>query len=132
MEHPIQKHEVMNLLLESCPSYLSRWKEYQEDNYDHGDEALLYVDLGDFAHHLVELYQADNLEEFPEIFLAIETLHVHGDEYVKEAATIGLLEGIQNISSNSELNPNVFIKYLNPESLRWWNYLNDFWSGKQI
>ncbi|MDQ0887883.1 hypothetical protein QFZ81_002971 [Paenibacillus sp. V4I9] len=130
MEYQIKKQQVMKLLLQACPSYQERWKVYFEDNYGDDDEPLLYVDLGDFAHHLIDLYKTNKLEEFPEIFQVIEQLHVNGDEYVKEAATIGLLEAIQNVSSNSNLNPKLFITYLNPESLKWWNHLNDFWEGK--
>jgi hypothetical protein len=130
MENHIKKQEVMELLLKACPSYQGRWKIHIEENYGADEEQLLYIDLGDFAHHLIDLYKTNELEEFPEIFQVIEQLHVNGDEFVKEAATIGLLEDIQNISSNSDLNPNVFIKYLNPESLKWWNHLNAFWEGK--
>jgi hypothetical protein len=41
-----------------------------------------------------------------------------------------LLEAIQNVTLNSDLNPNVFSKYLKPESHKWWDNLNDFWDGK--
>ncbi len=130
MENRIEKQEVMNLLLKACPSYKERWNDYFTESYSDGEEQLLYVDLGDFAHHLIDIYKTDKLIEFPEIFEVIEQLHINGDEYVKEAATIGMLEGIQNVSSNDDLNPEVFIKYLKPESLKWWNHLNAFWSGK--
>lgn len=126
----IEKQEVMKLLLKACPSYQDRWKEYFADIYDEGDEQLLYCDLGDFSDHLIELFKTNNLNEFPETFEIIELLHINGDEFVKEAATIGLLEGIQNVALNSDLDPNVFSKYLKPESLRWWNNLNDYWDGK--
>ncbi|WP_425415833.1 DUF7674 family protein [Paenibacillus tianmuensis] len=59
-----------------------------------------------------------------------EDLHIIGDEYVREAATIGLLEAIQNLSSDSDLDPDVFKPYLKSESLKYWNLLNDFWEGK--
>jgi hypothetical protein len=130
MENQIKKQEVMKLILKACPSYQERWEKYYEDSYSDGDEQLLYIDLGDFAHHIVDLYKSNKMDEFPNIFEVIEQLHVSGDEFVKEAATIGLLEGIQNVFSHIGINPNVFYKYLNRESLLWWNNLNDFWDGK--
>lgn len=51
---------------------------------------------GEFARHIIDLCKNNKTEEFASIFYAIERLHLEGDEYVKEAATIGLLEGIQN------------------------------------
>jgi hypothetical protein len=49
---------------------------------------------------------------------------------VREAATIGLLEGIQNVWSNNDVDPELFVVHLLPESAKWWLNLNDFWSGK--
>ena len=60
----------------------------------------------------------------------IEELHLDGDAYVREATTIGLLEGIQNVWSNANVDPELFAPYLLPESARWWRSLNDFWAGK--
>lgn len=61
---------------------------------------------------------------------AIERLHVEGDKIVQEAATIGLLEGIQNVWGNSKLDPEQFATYLLPESRKWWEQLKLFWAGK--
>jgi hypothetical protein len=130
MENEITKNEVIQLLLKACPSYKKRWEEYVQDNYENGDEQLLYIDLADFASHLVDLYKQNELNEFPAVFDVIELLHTSGDDIVKEAATIGLLEDLQNGLLNNEINTNVFNKYLKQESLKWWYHLNDFWDGK--
>jgi hypothetical protein len=123
----ITKEQVMLLLLEACPSFTEKWEEHRAF-YD--DEDLLYVDLGEFAHHLVELHKTNQTSEFPAVFDVIERLHLEGDAYVKEAATIGMLEGIQNVAGNTGANPEVFVQYLKPESAKWWRQLNDFWDGK--
>jgi hypothetical protein len=60
----------------------------------------------------------------------IERLHVEGDPYVREAATIGLLEGIQNVWGNNGVDPELFFPFLLPESVRWWKSLNKFWNGE--
>jgi len=117
----------MPLLLEACPSFAERRKEHRVFC---GEAELLYIDLGEFADHLIDLYKQNQKQEFPAIFCAVEELHKEGDDYVREAATIGLLEGVQNIAGNRGLDPEVFVEYLEPESKKWWKKLNDFWNDK--
>ena len=117
----------MPFLLEACPSFAEKWEEHRTF---YVDEDLLYVDLGEFAHHLVELHKTNQTGEFPAVFDVIEGLHLEGDDYVKEAATIGMLEGIQNVAGNLGVDPEVFAPYLKSESAKHWRQLNDFWDGK--
>jgi hypothetical protein len=117
----------MPLFLEACPSFGEKWEEHRAFK---ADEQLLYVDMGEFAHHLVELHKSNQTTEFPRVFDIIERLHIDGDHYVKEAATIGMLEGIQNVASNNGVDRRVFVPYLGKESLKWWRQLNDFWQAK--
>lgn len=123
----ITRDEVMPMLLAGCPSFEEPWREYVGDpTYQAG---LLYIDLGEFAHHLVRLQKAGETSEFGSVFLVVEELHTDGDAYVREAATIGLLEGIQNVAGNNGLDPGAFHPYLQPESAKWWGKLNAFWNG---
>jgi len=107
----ITKKEVMPLLLQACPSFEPYWKEYLAENYDIGDEQLLYIDLAEFSRHFLNLFKTEETSEFPAIFKVVELLHTNGDHFVKEAATIGLLESIQNIFLNNQANPEVITKY---------------------
>jgi hypothetical protein len=125
----VTKEQVMLLLLTACPSFFKRWEE-QLLLYEEGDEQLLYLDLAEFADHLVELHKAHRIEEFPAVFQVVESLHLEGDHFVKEATTIGLLEGIQNQARNLGVDPEEFLQYLGAQSLRWWRQLNDFWNAK--
>lgn len=124
--------EVMALLLKACPSFADTWRVIEVENGPDDDSAtrLHYVDAGEFARHLVDLQKAGTTAEFPRVFEVIERLHVDGDDYVRELATIGYLEGIQNVAGNSGLDPKAFVAYLGPESRAWWNGLNAFWAGK--
>ena len=110
----------MPLLMEACPSYRPPAE----------DQDLLYVALGNFVRHLLQLQRQSRTLEFPEVARAIERLHVEGDHYVREAATIGLLEGIQNVWTNEGTDPELFVCHLLPVSDKWWQSLNDFWNGK--
>lgn len=120
----ITKEQVMPLLLEACPSFEKKWDEHLA--YYDGDEDLVYVHLGEFARHLIELKRAGRTDEFPAVFDVIETLHLSGDDYVREAATVGMLEAIQN---NAGGEAEEFTQYLKPESSKWWRKLNKFWEG---
>lgn len=122
----IAKPQVIPMLLEACPSFRPVWEQHLSEN----GEEILYVALGDFARHLLELFQTHKTEAFPGVARVIERLHVEGDPYVREAATIGLLEGVQNVWGNNNVDPELFLPFLLPESARWWKSLNKFWSGE--
>ena len=122
----ITKDRVMPLLLQACPSFQSAWQRHVGTE---GEDSL-YVSLGNFAEHLLELYQKNHTEEFPAVADAIERIHVEGDQCVREAATVGLLEGIQNVWPNKGVDPELFYPFLRPQSAKLWQSLNDFWQGK--
>jgi len=124
----IVAREVMTLLLDACPSFRGPWKAYLAAPIY--EEGLLYLDLGELAQHLVDLVRKNTTGEFPAVFDVVERLHVDGDSYVKEAATIGLLEGIQNVAGHNGVDPEVFVPHLRTESAKWWAELNRFWDGK--
>lgn len=87
----IVRDEVMPRLLAASPSFAAKWAAYRaEPSYEPG---LLYVDLGEFARHLLDLHRHGHFAELAAAFVEIERLHVEGDDFVREAATIGLLDG---------------------------------------
>lgn len=117
----------MPLLLAACPSFGDRWRAHRD--YWGDDEPPLYADLGVFADHIVQLAKSGETDELPAAFDVIERLHVEGDPYVAEAATIGLLEGIQNLSGHAGIDLETFRPYLKPTSARYWSELIAFWDG---
>lgn len=120
----LNKGDVIPLLLEACPSFQQNWNEYLGGEKE---PAELYLSLGWFAEHIVDLYKQNKTDEFTAIFNVVERLHIKGDDYVREAATIGLLEDIQNRLQN-ENDFNTFIKFLGPVSRDYWEKLIDFWN----
>lgn len=124
----IVKSQMLPLLINACPSFSPTW---QEMNIERGqDEPLVYIELGEFARHLVKLYLQGQTAEFAEVFDLVERFHLAGDDYVQNAAVIGLLEDIQNIAGNRKIDQEVFVRYLKPISVAWWQSLNRFWSGQ--
>jgi hypothetical protein len=125
----IKKGEMMEVLLEPCPSFRPTWEAFLEEwKDDRVDDLPLYLALADFARHLIAMLARCETESFPAIFLAIERLICEGEHYVSEAATIGLLEALQNHNLHSTTEPEQFRLYLEPESLQMWNELIIFWN----
>lgn len=111
----IEKVEVIPLLLQACPGFSEAWAKHLQE---HGDD-LSYVAAGAFAAHLLAVFRSSDHSSLPAIGEAIEQLYVDGSPWVKEFATIGLLEGIQNVWANNNVDPERFVPYLGPESRRW-------------
>lgn len=114
------------MLVEVCPTFADRWEEHKNE-YTDEENYLPYIALGELARHLIELERRNEIDEFENIFRLIERFHLEGEHYVKEAATIGLLESLQNNLGNDA---EKFVKYLKPETAKWWNELNKFWNGE--
>jgi hypothetical protein len=115
----ISRDQIVSTLTEAFPDFVP----------DSDDTDLPYVVLGNFATFLIDVYESGHEDRVRKAAELIERLHIEGDSYVKEAATIGLLEGIQNIWEwrHSGSDPEAFAERLMPESRRWWDSLNKFW-----
>ncbi|MBB3802567.1 hypothetical protein FHR47_002834 [Xanthomonas arboricola] len=122
----IEQSQAMLYIVEACPSFRSAWGAHL---HEYGND-LLYVAAGKLANHLLVLYRAGDSLAFPALAAAIERLHIDGSAWVKEFATIGILEAIQNAWGNAGIDPEALAGYLGPESLRSWRGLNNFWSGR--
>jgi hypothetical protein len=130
----IGRDDVMPMPLEAAPSFSEQWSQIEDDPM-FGDDTtgtrLHYIDVAWFAPHVVGLQRSGATGELTRLFDVIEMLHTDGDEYVKELATIGYLEGIQTACSHTtDVRQEEFEPYLGPQSRRWWRGLNAFWSGK--
>ena len=104
----------------------------QDDYLGDTGEILDYLALADLSRHLIDLMLAGKLEEFPAVFAVVEELHVQGDAYVRNAATIGLQESLQNLAEQRNVSKDDITQWLQPESRKWWDRLEAFWSGDHV
>jgi len=116
----ITDEQVIPSILSVCPSFLCVYEASD-------DKELPYCIMGELAHHLMGLQLRKETGEFEPLCEVIERFHVDGVPTVRELATIGLLESIQNVWGNNSLDPEIFRFYLLPESQNRWDELNDFW-----
>jgi hypothetical protein len=129
----IARSEMMGVLLNACPSFEVRWQEFQEEWRDEEIELPLYLVLSDFARHLIEMVERGETVGFPAVFAAVERLPIEGEHYVQEAATVGLLEDLQNLNLHQNgTDPEQFRPYLGPVSARWWDKLYRFWRHGEL
>jgi len=123
----LAKDDMLPMLLDACPSFAPTWQEFLAE-WRGEDDLPLYVALGDLARHLIGLVERGETDELPKVFQVVERWHLEGDEYVREAATVGLLEGLQNLNLHEHgTAPAQFRAMLRPESLRRWDELAASW-----
>ena len=127
----ITKSKMMPMMLEACPSFEGKWAEFLHYWRDEADPPL-YIALSALARHLIGMLARQDVTSFPQIFAVVERWHLEGDPYVTEAATVGLLEDLQNTGLHHVTNPEQFRPYLLPESARWWDKLCGFWERGEI
>jgi len=128
----ITADQVMALFLAAVPSFNPTWQLIKDEHEDPGyiEGRLHYLDAAAAARHLVALLERGETAEVAAGFGVIEELHLDGDEYVRELATIGYLEDVQNFAARSKtVTPRSFAPFLGTESARWWRGLDALWGG---
>jgi len=127
----IKKTEMMQVLIEACPNFspaydlfLAEWKDEPEK-----PEYLAFVD---FSRYLISLLEIGDTQLLNKAFEAIERLHIDGDPQVRESATIGIIESLQNSNLHTKTNPSQFVEFLHPISLEYWQKVEDFWESGTI
>jgi len=120
--------EMFAQLLKADPTFEPIWgkfcREWQDD-----PQPPLYLALGDLAAHLIAKLEMGSTESFDLIFDVIEQWHVEGDSYVREAATVGLLEDLQNLNLHKTTRPSGFERWLGPKTSQRWADVTSFWSA---
>jgi hypothetical protein len=127
----IVREEMFQPILEVSDGFRPIWNEFLEEWKD-DDELPQYLALGDLARYISSLISESKDEEIKKIFAVIERWHLEGDLYVKEAATVGILEDLQNTNLVGEGVPEKIEFYLLPESKKWWLKVYEFWEKGKI
>ena len=118
--------DMFGPILAADPSFLAAWNEFQHE-YGDEPEPLYYLALSALSRHLIGQLENGETSGFNAIFDIVEEWHLWGDRYVREAATIGLLESLQNTNLHRTTTPDRFLPWLRPESRRYWDKVEAFW-----
>ncbi len=128
----ICKDKMMDPMLDACPSFEPTWTEFLVEWSGESCDLPHYLALSDLARHLIDMLQRGDTASFPKIFEVVERWHLEGEHYVREAATVGLLEDLQNTNLHDATDPDQFLPYLEAESKKWWYKLIGFWERGEL
>jgi hypothetical protein len=124
----ITRAEMFPPLLLADPTFDDAWRAFLAESPVNDEERPYYQLLGELARHLASRLQEGETKNFRAVFQVIEEWHVYGDDYVRTAASVGLLEDLQNENLHDKTRPADFKEWLLPESRRWWDKIEHFWA----
>jgi len=127
----IDPAEMMSAIIVACPDFAATYNAFVAEWKDE-PETPNYLVLADFSRHIISLLETGDRQQLQAAFDTIERLHIDGDKYVREAATIGILESLQNANLHSNTKQEQFLEFLRPMSLRYWRKVEDFWENGTI
>ncbi len=128
----ISKETMMLPILQVAEGFKPIWSEFL-DEWSDENEVPVYLALSDLARYVSTLVEKSDGEELRGIFSVVERWHLEGDKFVKEAATVGLLEDLQNTNVVGIGVPQKIEPFLLPQTKLWWQKVSLFWSeGKVI
>ena len=127
----ITSADMMEPLLEACPAFRPTWVAFLEE-WRSEPELPLYLAIADLARHLISALAVGDAETLTRVFAVVERWHVEGDQYVREVATVGLLEDLQNEGLHASTKPAELERFLLPVSLEFWRKVERFWQKGEI
>ena len=128
----LSKETMMLPILQVAEGFKPIWNEFL-DEWSDENEVPVYLALSDLAKYVSTLVEKSDGEELRDIFSVVERWHLEGDKFVKEAATVGLLEDLQNTNVVGVGVPQKIEPFLLPQTKLWWQKVSLFWSeGKVI
>lgn len=125
----ISRLDMFDVLLEVDPTFQPVWEAFA-DKWRDQTELPLYLALGDLARHVIGKLEGGQVRELQHIFAVVERWLADGDELVREATTIGLLEDLQNRNLHKTTSPDQLKQWLGLRSAAQWIEVERFWSGQ--
>jgi hypothetical protein len=119
--------EVIPRLMQSCPSLAAPWQAHLDEWG--GDQRGIYNDAAVAAHFFVELLEARNVQELAAGFATVEDLLLRGDRETRAMVIVGLIEDVQNISSNRGHDSAEFREFLGSETSAAWEHVQRYWQA---
>ncbi|WP_456303434.1 DUF7674 family protein [Asaia astilbis] len=119
---------MFDFILVAAPSFYPCWASFLRE-WDSDPDPPLYVALGSLARLVIKLWESGDVVTVDAVLGAVEDWYIYGDIYVQEAATIGLLEAIQNNLGNNRPKLCALRMRLGTEACREWDNLTQFWEG---
>jgi hypothetical protein len=81
----IGKIDMMQPLLEACPSFQAAWDAFLLEWSEETDKPI-YLALAELARHLISMLAAGDASDLTRAFAGVERWHLEGDAFVREAS----------------------------------------------
>ncbi|MEW4447789.1 hypothetical protein [Qipengyuania sp. JC766] len=129
----ICRADLVSEIRNTDPRFEPIVEQFLKEWSNEADEGALpeYLLFAEISRVIAEDIRTGNRAPLPKIFAMIERLHIDGDDHVREAATVGLLEDIQTQLLLSNTGWHLAHPYLGSESKRWWDKLFLLWNAGQ-
>ncbi len=128
----ITADEMFEPMLAALPGFRPEWEEFVAEWSEDPEGLPHYLALSSLARYLISLLERKDERGLTDAFGVVEIWHVEGDKYVREAATVGLLEDLQNLNLHTTTDAEDFRRFLGPESEIWWDKAERFWSEGRV
>ena len=125
---PLSIDQIVPELLLACPEFQSVWDNHIA-TWLNDEPPGEYTNAGEFVGALLKSFEQEEIGHFPPFFDFVERLIIEGDPEVKNIAVVGYLETLQTMAAWRPYGSEVFVKWMRPESLRWWFQIHKWWEG---
>jgi hypothetical protein len=107
-------------MLEACPGFVPKWEEFVAEWQHNSDGLPLYLALYELANYLTGRIEAGEAKSLKSAFKVIERWLSEGDDYVRLAASVGLLERVKHAMGAKDPVRNNFKALLGPIAKEEW------------
>jgi len=121
-------HPVVAQILNAYPEFADSWTSFRESDRFAPEEP--YNDLGQLAAYLVAAMQAANTLGFDRLFGEVERLLGVATPAMRDLLIVGLLEDLQNLSTNRNVGLDLWEPWLSGYSRQAWDMLKALWAGE--
>ena len=119
------RHNMMTPLLEEVPSFRLNWATCIDGwNGDGEQDTPNYLALSMLADHLIVGQEDGDTSRLMAAFSVVERWFVEGDDYVQNAAAIGLFEELNKADRYLTTSVVDMQAWLCPVSRVWWHSIN--------
>ena len=115
-------------MLEAHPEFSELWDEFVKEWSSEPEGLPHYVLISDVVRECSKILASGQKYRIRKVLSVVERWLLEGDPYVREAATVGFIEDLQNGNLHEGTTPEDFVEFLGPECSFWWKKVERFFS----
>lgn len=124
----IERSQMFEPMLEAHPEFSELWDEFIKEWLSEPEGLPYYTLISDVVRECSKILATGQKHRIRKVLSVVERWLLEGDKYVREAATVGFLEDLQNGNLHEGTTPEDFVEFLGPECSFWWKKVERFFS----